>query len=444
MDGAMFRIRDWDSNLALEMVMARLEKRLSAIEVSKKSEPGMYPDGMGLYLLIGPSGAKSWVFRYRVRGGNGKRTEMGLGPLHSVSLADARLKAAEQRKLLVDGVDPVKSREKVIQDAKLEKSREMTFKQCAEAYIKANRAGWKNDKHAAQWTSTLKAYAYPLFGDAPVQSIDTALVMKALEPIWSTKTETASRVRGRVEAVLDWATVSTFRSGDNPARWKGHLDHLLPARSDVQTVRHHPALPYDQMGGFMADLRGMDSVSARGVEFAILTATRTIETRGALWSEFDLENKIWTIPPSRLKAGKKTGKEHRVPLTDEMLSIITKMDEIRQSKYVFPGGTTNKPLSDMALLSLVQGMGYKDAKGQPITVHGFRSSFRDWAAERTSFPNEVIEMSLAHTIGDKVEAAYRRGDLFDKRRKLMDAWDAFCASIPAKATANVASIRGLS
>jgi integrase len=288
----------------------------------------------------------------------------------------------------------------------------MTFRQCAEAYIKAQATGWKNPKHAAQWPSTLGAYVYPIFGALAVQAVDVGLVMKALEPIWTEKPETASRVRGRIEAVLDWATASKYRKGENPARWKGHLENLLPKKSKVRRVEHHAALPYAELGAFMADLRQREGTAARALEFAILTAARTGEVIGATWDEVDFEARLWTIPGDRMKAGR----EHRVPLGEAALSILRPLYEVRTGDRVFP-------ISNMAMLMLLRRMGQAD-----LTAHGFRSTFSDWCAEQTSFPSEVREMALAHVVGDKVEAAYRRGDLFEKRRQLSEAWAAFCDS----------------
>jgi integrase len=296
-----------------------------------------------------------------------------------------------------------------------------TFEQCAERYIAAHRSGWRNPKHAAQWPSTLKTYAYPVFGSLPVQAVDTGLVMKVLEPIWHAKPETASRVRGRIEAVLDWATVRGYRKGENPARWRGHLDKLLPARGKVRKVEHHAALPYAEMGDFMAALREQEGIAARALEFLILTAARTSEVIGARWQEFDLEGKLWIVSADRIKGGK----EHRVPLSGAALTIIEAMKETRESEFVFPGGKAGKPLSNMAMLKALERM-----ERTELTAHGFRSSFRDWSAERTNYPREVAEMALAHTVGDKVEAAYRRGDLFRKRRQLMAAWARYCAGRP--------------
>jgi integrase len=293
----------------------------------------------------------------------------------------------------------------------------MTFDACAAAYIAAHNTSWRNAKHRDQWRNTLTSYAGPAFGSLPVQSIDVGLVMKALEPIWQAKPETASRLRGRIEAVLDWATVRGHRKGENPARWRGHLDKLLPARSKVHKVKHHPALPYNEMADFVAELRKQEGVAARALEFLILTAARTGEVIGARWDEVDVEEKIWVVPAARMKAGR----EHRVPLSSAAVAILEEMKKIRESDFVFPGGKKGKPLSNMAMLAVLKRIGRSD-----LTAHGFRSSFRDWAAERTNFPREVAEMALAHTVGDKVEAAYRRGDLLQKRRQIMEAWARFC------------------
>ncbi|MDR3414297.1 MAG: tyrosine-type recombinase/integrase [Formivibrio sp.] len=344
---------------------------------------------------------------------------MGLGPLHTVTLADARVKAAECRKQRLDNSDPLQVRDAALLAAKLEDAKVMTFQNCSEAYISAHASGWRNAKHADQWRNTLSTYAYPIFVDLPVQTIDTGLVMKVLEPIWATKTETASRLRGRIECVLDWATVREFRRGENPARWRGHLDNLLPKRQKVQKVEHHNALPYEEIGDFMTTLRAQEGVAARAFEFLILTATRTSETIGATWSEVDFDAKVWTIPASRIKAGK----EHRVPLSPAAIAILETMKNDDSEDHVFPGGRGCAGLSNMAMLKLLERISRND-----LTVHGFRSTFRDWVSERTSFPREVAEMALAHSIGDKVEAAYRRGDLFKKRRKLMEAWCAYCGT----------------
>jgi integrase len=298
----------------------------------------------------------------------------------------------------------------------------MTFKQCAEAYVAAHRAGWRNDKHAAQWSATLETYAYPTLGGLPVASVDVGLVLKVLEPIWSTKSETASRLRGRIEAVLDWAKVRGFREGENPARWKGNIDHLLPARAEVKAVEHHAALPYAEIGAFMAQLRNQPGMGAFALRFAILTAARTGEVLGTRWDEIDLKNAVWTIPAGRMKAGR----EHRVPLSSPAVTLLEELAKAKAGEFVFFGQRTVKPLSNMALLMTLRRM-----KCDDLTAHGFRSTFRDWAAEQTSASREVAEAALAHTLADKVEAAYRRSDLFDKRRALMADWAAYCLPSPS-------------
>jgi integrase len=393
--------------------MAREHKKLTALAISRAKQRGYYADGGGLYLQVSASGAKSWVFRFKK---DGRLREMGLGPTHTITLAEAREHAVDCRKLRLRDVDPIEARQSDKAETKLALAKSMTFRQCAEAYIAAHKSSWVNAKHAAQWPSTLSTYAYPVFGNLPVQSVDVALVTKALEPIWQTKTETASRLRGRIETVLDWATARNFRQGDNPARWRGHLDKLLPQRSKVQKVEHHSALPYVEIGAFMGALRAQTTTSALALEFLILTAARTGEVIGAKWGEFDLSAALWTIPAERMKARR----EHRVPLSRPALSILKRLFEHRSGEFVFPGGRAAKPLSNMALLMLLERMNRSD-----LTVHGFRSTFRDWAAERTNFPREVAEHALAHSLPDKIEAAYRRGDLFDKRRKMMDAWADF-------------------
>jgi len=391
--------------------------------VAKAKRPGMYGDGDGLYLRVTADGAKNWVYRYMLAG---RPRWMGLGSVALYGLAEARGKALDARRLRHEGIDPIEARRATRAQVRLDAAKAMTFKQCAQAYIKAHRAGWRNIKHAAQWEATLATYAEPIIGALPVQAIDTALVLRVLEPIWETKPETAGRLRGRIEVILDRAKVLKQRDGENPARWRGHLDKLLPARSRVRKVEHHAALPYNELPNFLTALREQEGIAARALEFTILTATRTGEILGATWAEIDLLDKTWTIPAERMKAGK----EHRISLSGRALAIVEEMQPLRHagddSAFVFPGGKAGQPLSNMAFLMLLRRM-----KRNDLTAHGFRSTFRDWAAERTDFPSEVVEMALAHAVGNKVEAAYRRGDLFDKRRKVMDAWAAYCArSVP--------------
>lgn len=409
--------------------MAKKINRLTALAVTRATKPSLYADGDGLYLQVSPTLTKSWLFRFTL---NGRARQMGLGPVNAVSLAEARDKATQCRKLLDKGIDPIDARDLERLRQRAEAARVMTFKACAEAYIEAHRAGWRNAKHASQWENTLEAYVYPAFGDLPVQLVDTALVMKVLKPIWATKTETATRVRGRIEAILDWAKAGGYRDGENPARWRGHLQHQLPPPTKVRKVRHHPALPYDQAGAFMAALRQQNGLAAKGLEFNILTATRTEEVIGARWEEFDLTKKVWTIPGERMKGGR----EYRVPLSTAAMAVLEAMQKVRRSEFVFPGFKDHKPLSNMAFLQLLKRMGFGH-----ITAHGFRSTFRDWASERTAYPNEVAEMAIAHTIKDKAEAAYRRGDLFEKRSRMMEDWAAFCAIVPPAEGENVVPLQ---
>lgn len=403
----------------------RDSKRLTAIAVEKMAKPGRYGDGHGLWLQVSPSGTKAWLFRYQR---HGRARQMGLGPVHTISLAEARQKALDCRKLLLDGSDPIDARCERVASTKVEAARGVSFKSCAERFIAGHEASWKNKVHRAQWKSTLQSYCYPVFGDLPVAAVDTGLVLKVLEPIWTEKPETAGRVRGRIETVVDWATARGYRQGDNPARWRGHLDKLLPARRKVARVKHHAALPYRDLPAFMADLRAREGTSARALEFAVLTAARTGETIGAKGSEFDFDEKAWTLPGERMKAGR----EHRVPLSDRAFAILEGLP--REGEFVFVGAKAGKALSNMAMLELMKGM-------RPGFVpHGFRSTFRDWAAETTAYPNEVVEMALAHAIESKVEAAYRRGDLFEKRRRLMADWARYCAA--TRAAGAVVPMRG--
>jgi len=416
--------------------MARQQQRLSALQVTKLTKPGLYGDGGGLTLQITPTGAKSWLFRYMVAG---KPFGMGLGPTHTVSLSEARQKALGARKQLIDGINPLAAKKQNQIAAALASARMITFDQCAEAYILAHKASWKNAKHGDQWTNTLKTYASPVFGHLPVAEIDTGLVVKCLAPIWESKTETASRVRGRIESVLGWATTSGYRTGENPARWKGHLENLLATISKSSRTKNHPSLPWQRIGTFISALRAREGVAARAVEFAILTACRSGEVRGARWAEFDTDGKVWTIPAERMKAKR----EHEVPLSEAALALLQSMS--RDSDVVF-AGTKGQPLSDMSLTAVIRRMNgndkpiWADASGDGITVHGFRSSFRMWAAETTNFPREVAEHALAHQLPDAVERAYQRGSQFAKRAALMAEWAVYCAT--AQADAVVKPIRG--
>jgi integrase len=413
--------------------MARTVKRLTDRAIKRQLKKGLYADGDGLCLQVSAGGSKSWIFRFKR---NGRARDMGLGGLSAVGLATARKMAKRAREDLAEGRDPIEARDQRTREA-LAKEDALTFKQCAEQLISSHEAGWRNAKHRQQWRNTLTTYAYPLIGQKPVTAIDTDLVLKVLRqpvkregksgPLWNTKTETASRLRGRMEAVLSWAKAKGLRAGENPATWRGHLDHLLPARSKVRRVVHHPALDYREIPAFMRSLADRDGVASRALEFVILTASRTGEVLGACWPEIDLEEGLWTVPPERMKAGR----AHRVPLSTRTIALLKQQAMCRADDFIFPGMRLGRPLSDMSLLMLLRDMGFGH-----ITVHGFRSSFRDWAAETTNFPREVAEAALAHVVADKVEAAYLRSDLFEKRRKLMNAWVTHCI---AKRPVNVLS-----
>jgi integrase len=394
--------------------MAKTLARLSALKVNSLKARGMHADGGGLYLQITDTGAKSWIYRFTL---NGRLRDMGLGSATDISLADARTRAAECRRLRSHGIDPIESRKQTREQATLDAAHSISFRECAEAFIASHEASWRNDKHKAQWGSSLKMYAYPPFGRISVQTIDTALVMKALQPIWGTKTSTAARVRGRIERVLDWASARGYRKGDNPARWRGHLENLLPVPTKIAKVKHHNALPFANMPDFVKKLRSQPGVAALGLEFLILTGTRTSESLLAQWDEIHEATAIWTIPGSRMKAGK----DHRVPLSKAALALLARARPLSKGDYVFESARRSCPMSNMAFLALLHRMDRFD-----ITTHGFRSTFRDWVSECTSHTGEVAEMALAHVVDNKVEAAYRRGDLFEKRKKLMEDWARFC------------------
>lgn len=435
--------------------MPRVGNRLTVAEV-RNAKPGRHGDGGGLYLLVRPAspkqaergekdGGRFWLFRYRPKGG--KMREMGLGRAgpgrDAVTLAAARDNARAYLDVVRAGGDPLAKREaeKARREAEAQAAlaSAVTFRDAAARYIAAHEAAWRNDKHRAQWSSSLQTYAYPSFGDLPVGSIATGHVMLALDPIWRAKPETASRLRGRIEAVLDYAKVAGWREGENPARWRGHLANMLPKRSKVARVEHHAALPWKAMSGFMAELaaRQDNGMAALALQFTILTAARSGETLGARWSEIDLADAVWTVPAERMKAGR----EHRVPLSSSALDVLRAMarfrpmDDAKEEAFVFPGRLPRKPLSSMSMAMLLRRMGRSD-----LTVHGFRSAFRDWASEATAFDRETAEAALAHTLRDKVEAAYRRGDLFQKRRRLMQAWADHCAR-PMAETGSVTPIR---
>ena len=391
--------------------------KLTSLKIANLKKPGLYGDGLGLWLQISKVGARtrsSWVFRFMLAG---RARYMGLGPTHTISLKEAREKARLARQKLLDGIDPIEMRRRERERKQLEAARRVSFEEACKRYIAAHEPEWESAKHRAQWRATL-ASTFTEIGGLPVAAVDTGLVLKILEPIWRVKPETASRLRGRMERVLNWATTSGYRSGDNPARWRGHLDELLPNRSKMRVIKHHPALPFDELPAFMGELRDREGIAPRALEFTILTAARTSEVLNATWSEIDFAKKMWTVPAKRMKAGK----EHRVPLANRALAVLEALPHEAGNNFVFIGGKRGAPLSNMAMLELMRGMrpGY--------VPHGFRSTFRDWAAERTNYPNHVVEKALAHTIADKVEAAYRRGSLFEKRRKLMTDWSRYCGS----------------
>lgn len=417
--------------------MGRATNKLSVKFVERKDlKPGLYGDGNGLYLQVSNRNTKAWVFRFMI---NRVPRKMGLGEVAKVKLADARKKANAAHLLVLDGIDPIAARDARKAALAVEKAKATTFKECAQGYIEAHQHGWKSPKHAKQWEATLETYAYPVIGTLPVSAIDDAHVMKILQPIWNIKTETASRVRGRIEKVLDRARALKLRTGENPARWTGHLDQLLPPKSQVKPVRHHPALPYRELPAFIAKLRARDGVSARALEFTILTAARTQDTIGATLPEFDRADGTWTVPKERVKGKKGARKrDHVVPISDAALAVLEALPAIDGRKFAFPGGNEGEGLSNMAMAETLKEMGYA---GDVATVHGFRSAFKDWCSEQTAYPNEMSEMALSHTVSDKVEAAYRRGDMREKRRRLMQDWADYCAGSKS-AGDNVIPIRG--
>jgi len=392
---------------------AHIGGRLTVAKV-KAAGPGKHPDGANLWLQVGPNGSRSWYLRFTL---NGRTREMGLGPYPLVSLGEARDKALAQRRLLLDGIDPIAAR-----DAKQPARGPITFGVAAKQYIAGHEKSWKSADHARQWRNSLDRYVLPVIGERPITTIDTHDVLTIVEPLWQDKTETATRVLNRMSLILDWATARKLRIGDNPARWKGHLDAVLPKRSKVQKVVNHSALPYSRLPQFMTALRQQSEIGARAAELMILTATRTSEVRFAAWPEIDLDGRLWIIPAARMKADR----DHRVPLSEAALAILTAL--LREEARVFPR------LGQHAILKALQRV------HQGVTAHGFRSTFSDWCSECTNFSAEVREMALAHSVSDKVEAAYRRGDLFVKRRALMDAWASFAIATPSSNVVQIGKV----
>ncbi|MBO9100349.1 MULTISPECIES: tyrosine-type recombinase/integrase [unclassified Rhizobium] len=395
--------------------MARVTQKLSDTQIkSGKLSPGRLSDGGGLYLNVGPTGTKSWVFMWTK---DAKRREMGMGAYPEISLSKARGKAIDARQAVAEGRDPI---------AEKAKEAEPTFAECVEQFLASNEGHWKNEKHRQQWRNTLETYCKGMSGKK-VSTVGADDVLKSLQPIWATKNETASRVRGRVERVLDFAKAKGWRFGENPALWRGHLSSILPPRQKLQRG-HHAAMGYEGLPAFSASLRASDACSAHALEFLILTASRTGEVIGAKWDEIDLAAKVWTVPAERMKMGV----EHRVPLSPRAMDILNLMLECRRNGYVFPGQKKDSSLSNLAMTMLMRRM-----KFDAFTVHGFRSGFRDWCGDATTFPREIAEAALAHAVGDETERAYRRSDALAKRRKLMDAWDKYLTA--TKKAGNVLS-----
>jgi integrase len=389
--------------------------RLTALAVKKIKTKGWYPDGSGLYLQVSPAITKSWVYRYTL---NGTERRQGLGSYPDTTLEEARVLARTSRKLKSQGVDPIDQKHADDAQRRLEAANRKTFRECAEDFIDMKKAGWRNDKHQAQWRNTLATYAYPFIGDLPVQAVDGAQVLKVLGPIWTTKTETATRVRQRIEKVLDWATVRHYRQGDNPAVWRGRLETQLAEPGKVRKVKHHPALPHADVPELFDWLKSKDSLASKALAFTILTAARNGESRQALRSELDLDKPVWTVPAERMKAGR----EHAVPLSNQALSVLKQTEVFANDERIFPGMGKGKHISETAMRKLLADF------RTGLTIHGFRSTFRDWCAEETNYPRELAETALAHVNKDKVEAAYQRGDMFQKRLVLMQHWADYCTS----------------
>jgi integrase len=395
--------------------MGRATSKLSVKFIERKDlKPGrLYGDGGGLYLQVSDRRTKAWVFRFMIRG---VARKMGLGDIASVTLAEARKKAHAAHLLVIDGHDPIAERDARKAALAVEKTKAVTFREAAESYIRSHAAGWRNVKHAKQWGSTLEAFAYPLIGGLPVSAIDTGLVLRVLEPIWQSRPETASRLRGRIEAVLAWATVRQLRTGPNPATWRNHLDKLLPKRSRVAAIQHHPALSYKELPAFMAELRKLDSIPAHALEFAILTTARSGNVFTARWGEIDVAAKTWNIPAEKMKGRR----AHTIPLSPRALTILRELPRQDGSDFVFCGALDGKGLSHGSMSEALRAL------RDDVTVHGMRSTFKDWASEQTSYANELSEMALAHAISGAVERAYRRGTMLERRAQLMADWASYC------------------
>jgi integrase len=398
----------------------RISRRITAREVAALG-PGMHCVADNLYLAVVSPASRAWVFRYQSAG---KRRQMGLGPYPLVSLARAREVAEEHRRALIDGVDPLEQRA-AAKVAQVKAGR--TFEHCALAYIRDMSANWSSKRHAAEWARSVRAHAFPLLGAKPVADVDLPQVLAVLEPLWHTHPETATRVRGRIEVILDWARVRGFREGENPARWRGHLETLLPRKSRVRSVRHFPSLPYAELPELMARLSDEESPAAAALEFCILCASRTDEVLGAQWGEFQSANlhiDLWIIPPQRMK----TRAEHRVPLSPRAMAIVEQQAAIRHSDFVFPGMREGRPMHNGAMIEVLRRLGYPSSVA---SVHGFRASFSTWVTEQTAYPFEVRESALGHIIGSAVSRAYARSDLLDRRRQLLAEWARFCAGLAA-------------
>lgn len=419
--------------------MARLTNRLTDNEVRNITEPRLHNDGNGLYLQVkahqpdeGPEYVtKSWIYRFKL---NGKSRYQGLGWYPETSLADARKKATASRNQVEAGIDPIEAKKTERAAKAQEAAKAKTFRECTAEYYKANEPRWCA-AYARSWLSAMERLIHPHIGDLPVGTINTAHIRSALDPIWYTKTKTAAEIRTRIKKVFDYARSCEYRTGENPARWDGHFENILPRPTDIHTVEHYPSMPYQDVGDFLNDLRQTDTVVAKLLEFTILTASRTNESIGAKWEEIDWQNRVWTVPPERQQKKKKP-KPHRVPLSDAALRVLEKMKCLHQSDYVFPGQSSSH-LNNTVMLALLGRMG---VRGEAVT-HGFRSTFKDWSVERTFFTNEESEMALAHTVGNKVENSYRRSDLVEKRRLLMQAWADFCALPSVKGGGNVVALR---